>query len=68
MSKGGHGREAGLSPAAAYLLHPARLLLLLFLLGLPPGPLLLGALAILLLLLLGDVLKASLNASGVSAG
>ena len=56
------------TPAAAYLLFPARLLLLLLLLDLPPGPLLLSALPVLYLLLLGDVLKASLNAPSVGTG
>ncbi len=45
----------------------ARFLLLLLLLGLPTCPLLLGPLSVLLLLLLGDVLEAGLDASCAAA-
>lgn len=45
----------------------ARLLLLLLLLGLSTGSLLLGPLLVLLLLLLGDVLEAGLDASCAAA-
>lgn len=61
----GRGRRGGLGGLFDFT---ARLLLLLLLLGLSTRSLLLGPLSVLLLLLLGDVLEAGLDASCAAAG